>query len=122
MYNFVFWFFFRYFERRKRFRSVFVATSMVGVTLTIHLALIYLILSSLEVYKVKPWEGSYGSRKYLLIFAAIIFFLLLYLFYYKKNSKRILDKHQGEKFSNSKNIIKIILILVVPMIIFFALN
>lgn len=122
MYNFVFWFFYKYFEWRKRFRSAFVATSMVGVTMTIHLALINTILRSLGLYKVKPWEGPHSIRKYLLIFAAIIFFLLLYLLYYKNNSKAILEKHQDEKFSDVKNIIKIILILVVPMVIFFLIN
>jgi len=122
MYNFVFWFFYRYFEWRKRFRSVLVATSMVGVTMTIHLALINLILRAMGLYIMEPWEGPYGSRKYLLIFAALIFFLLLYLFYYKKNSQEILEKHKGEKFSDLKNVIKIMLILVVPLVFFFLIS
>ncbi len=122
MYNFVFWFFYRFFERRKRFKSVFVATSIVGLAMVLHLALIYSILRSLAVFKVDPWEGSYGKRKYLLMIAAVVFFLLVYLLYYKNNAKEILEQYQGKKFSSSKNVLKIILLLVAPLIILFTLG
>jgi hypothetical protein len=122
MYNFVFWFFYRFFEWRKRFRSVFVATSIVGLTMVLHLALIYSILRSLDLFIVDPWEGSYGRRKYLLIGGAIVFFLLVYLLYYRSNAKGILENYKDKQFSILKNVLIIVMLLVVPLIMIFILN
>ena len=122
MYNFVFWFFYKFFEWRKRFKSIFVAASIVGVTIIVHLVLVYSIIRNITGLKIQPFQGSYGSRKYVLMGIALVFFFFIYLVYSKANAKEILKKYQGNRFSNLKNVFLIIVILILPLVIVLLLN
>jgi hypothetical protein len=122
MYNFVFWFFYRFFEKRKKFRSVFVATSLVGLVILVHISLLYSILNFFSLFRIKSWQGSYGVIKYFLIGIVCIFFLIIYMVYYKRNARKILARYHGGKFSSPENVFKIVLLLVIPLIIVFVLS
>ena len=116
MYNFVFWFFYRFFEWRKGFQSSFIAGAMVVFTLAIHLLLLYGIVRNFTGIAFPYFSGSYGQRKLMLLPLVVVLFFILYFGYYKKYGDKILSKYGDKKFSKPKNIIFIILLLVVPLI------
>lgn len=121
MYNFVFWFFYKYFKWKDKDDSTLIPSAFVILTLTFHLML---ILSMLRYYTdinidLMPWGKSlnYGQRKYLGIPFVILLFFLVWFFYYRKRASKILAKYEGKKPFTIKNILLIILIMVMPLLI-----
>jgi hypothetical protein len=122
MYNFIFWFFYKFFEWRKGFQSFFISGTMVAFAVIIHLLLLYNILRYFTGFTIPYFSGNYGQRKLILLPMVIVLFFMLYFGYYKNKGEGILLKYEGKKFSNSKNIIFIIFLLVVPLIIVIKLS
>lgn len=122
MYNFVFWFFHKFFEWRKGFKSAFLASAMVGLTFIIHVLLAYALLRYFTGIHLGKVNGNYSDRKLLYSPFVIGIFLMTYFFYYKKKSQVILNKKENGNFSNPKNIFYILVILVIPLllVIFFT--
>ena len=121
MYNFVFWFFYKYFEWKDKDDSTFIPSAVVILTFTFHLILLFSLLRHFTDISIDliPWgkDLSYGQRKYLgMPFVMLLFFLVWY-FYYRKKSKAILAKYEGKNPFTVKNILLIILIMIVPLII-----
>ena len=121
MYNLIFWFFYKPFEWRKGFQSSFIAGAMAGLTLVIHLLLLYRILTYFIGFKLPYFTGNYGQRRLMLLPLVIIFFFILYFGYYKKKTGDILEKYKDKKFSKPKNIFLIILLIAVPLIVVIRL-
>ena len=119
MYNFVFWFFYKYFEWKSKDDSTFIPATLVIFSFIIHLFLIYSIYRYGTHTNPLEWGTglSYGQRKYLMFPFVILLFFLVWYFYYRKKSKAILSKFEGRKAFTVKNILLIILIMVVPLII-----
>lgn len=122
MYNFVFWFFYKFFEWRKGFKSSFLAAAMVGFAMEIHLALLYAIVRYFTGLSVGGLTGSYGQRRLILLPFAIAWCFIIYYIYYKKKAPDILEKYTNEHFSKTKNILFIILLLVVPLVVAIKLT
>jgi len=116
MYNFVFWFFYRFFEWRKGFQSSFLSASMVAFVLLIHLGLLYSIIRYFTGFSFTYLTGSYGQRKYMLLPFMLLLFFLVYLIFYKNRTTEVLEKYGDNKFSSAKNIVLVLLITVVPLI------
>ena len=118
MYNFVFWFFYKYFEWRKGFRSPSTAATMVGLTITVHLTFLYSLLRYISGFSIGSFGNwySYGQRKLMLLPLALLLYYLVYLFYYKKKTTSILEKYADEKFSAARNIFVVVCLLVVPLV------
>jgi hypothetical protein len=117
MYNFIFWFFYKFFEWRKGFKSAFIAGAMVGFALVIHLFLLYGIVRYATGFTLPYFSDSYGQRKLMLLPLAIVFFLIIYFGYYRKQAQKILSRYAGNKFSRPINILLIVLLLIVPLMI-----
>jgi len=112
----VFWFFYRFFEWRKRFRSSFIASAMVGITMIIHIAFLY---SAVRHFVGFPFERSnmnYGQRRLLLLPLVFLFLCLIYFLYYRKRAKVILEKKGGKRFSSISNILIISVLLILPLL------
>jgi hypothetical protein len=123
MYNFVFWFFYKFHQWRDKYDSVSLPSGAVMVTLIIHIGLVYSIFRFVNDSNPLGWGNnlSYGQRKYLMFPFGILSLVLIY-FYYRKKSKAILARYDGKKPFTVKNILLIILIMVVPLIIMIRLT
>ncbi|MCP9750046.1 hypothetical protein [Ferruginibacter sp. HRS2-29] len=117
MYNFVFWFFYKFFEWRKGFKSIFLSAAMVGLTVLIHLLLLYAVIRYFTNTTLGKLNGSYTDRKLLYSPFVIGIFLIVYFFYYRRKSEVVLNKKENDRFSRPINIFYIILILVVPLLL-----
>ena len=122
MYNFIFWFFYRFFEWRKGFESTFLASAMVGLTILIHLGLIHSIIRYFTGFTIGVFSNSYGHNRLILLPLVILWFIVLYFIYYKKNSDKILQKRNANKFSEPKHIILTIVLMVLPLLIAIKLT
>lgn len=124
MYNFIFWFFYKYFEWKNKDDSKFIPATLVIFTIVIHLFLLYSIYRFWTHTNALEWGTglSYGQRKFLIFPFLILIFFIVWYFYYRKKSKTILAKYEGKKPFTVKNILLIILIMVVPLIIAIRLT
>mgnify|MGYP006990010734 CR=1 FL=1 len=122
MYNFIFCFFYHFFERKKKFKSIFVATSIVGLAAGLHLVLLYSIIKKIIGFDFEFSVSTYGERKYFLIVFALVFFLILYFAYYRNKGQEILAECRGQQFLNIRNGAYIIAILFLPLIMILLLN
>ncbi len=123
MYNFIFWFFYKFHQWRDKYDSVSLPSGAVMVTLIIHIGLVYSVFRFFYQSNPLGWGNdlSYGQRKYLMFPFGILFLFLVY-FYYRRKSKAILAKYEGKKPFTIKNILLIVLIMVVPLIIAIRLT
>ncbi|OQP64204.1 hypothetical protein A4R26_33735 [Niastella populi] len=117
MYNFVFWFFYKFFEWRKKFKSPFLPASMVGLTMIIHLGLIHAFLRYFTGFNIGVISNKYGYNRLILLPIVLLWFFLVYQLYYKKRSDEILKHYSESCFYSLKNILYIILVIVVPLIV-----
>lgn len=122
MYNFVFWFFYKFFEWRKKFKSVFLASAVVGLAIIIHVMLLYNIVRFFTGFNFEMMYRSYDDRKIILLPFVLGLYLIIYFGYYKIKSEYILEKHKLKKISSPLNIIYIFLILAVPLLIAIKFN
>lgn len=124
MYNFVFWFFYKFYEWKDKDDSTLIPTAPAVITGLIHLFLLYSIYRFSTHTNPLEWGTglSYGQRKYLMFPFVILLFFLVWYFYYRKKSKAILSKYEGKKPFTIRNILLIILIMVVPLIIAIRLT
>jgi len=122
MYNFIFWFFYRFFEWRKGFQSSFLACAMVSLALVIHISLAYQVLSYFAGVKLPYLSGSYGQRRLILMPLVIILFFILYFIYFRRKAADILERYSGKSFSKPINIIFIALLLIFPIFIIVKLS
>lgn len=122
MYNFVFWFFYRYFEKNQKLRSVFVATSIVGLSIVLHVTMLYCIARSLGLFSIPVSNAPFGTRKYYMISIAIAFFAALYFGYYKRNGPKILKTYNGKELWTVRSVGFIALFIILPLIMIFLLS
>lgn len=126
MYNFIFWFFYKYFEWKDKDDSIFIPSAVVILTLTFHSILLFSLLRYFNIINIDllPWgkDLSYGQRKYIGIPFIILLFFLVWYFYYRRKSKAILSRYGDKKPFTVKNILLVILIMVVPLIIAIRLT
>jgi hypothetical protein len=122
MYNFIFWFFYRFFEWRKGFQSVFLSSAMAGLAMLMHLLLGYCLLRYFGLIPISTFTETYTQRKLIILPFVLIFFVILYYGYYKNHAHNILEKRPREKFSRPVNILYMTLILVVPLLIAIRLT
>lgn len=126
MYNFIFWFFYKYFEWKDRDDSTFIPSAVVILTLIFHSILLFSLLRHFNIINIDllPWgkDLSYGQRKYIGIPFIILLFFLVWYFYYRRKSKAILSSYEGKKPFTVKNILLVILIMVIPLIIAIRLT
>lgn len=122
MYNFIFWFFYKFFEWRKGFKSSFIASAMVGLTILIHLGLIHSIVRYLTGFTIGVFSNSYGYNRLILLPLVFLWFFIVYQLCYKKRASQILEGRKENKFSKPKNIIFVVALIVVPLLLSIKLT
>lgn len=120
MYNFVFWFFYKYFEWKDNDSFSFIPAGIVALAIEMHVFLLYSFIRYFTGFGFGISKTSYG--KLFFIPFILVLWLFVYFIYYRDNANRILDNKKDQKFSTPRNILYIVLILVVPLllVIFFT--
>lgn len=124
MYNFIFWFFYKYFEWKDKDDSTFIPSALVIFSFIIHLFFFYSVYRISTHSNPLEWGSglSYGQRKYLGFPFVMLLFFIIWYFYYRKKARQILSKYEGKKALTAKNIVLVLLIMVVPLIIAIKLT
>lgn len=116
MYNFLFWFFYKFFEWRKGFKSTFLSASMVGLAIIVHLGLLHAILRYLTGFNIGVFSNHYGYNRLILLPIVITWFFIMFQVY-KRISNDILRRYNEKYNLNFKTTFYVALILIVPLII-----
>lgn len=123
MYNFFFWFFYKYFEWKDKTDLSFTPSSIVVLIINIHLGFIYSVYIYLYGERLISQDNLpyYYSK---LLIAPFIFsaFFLIWYFYYRRKKEEILKKYEGRKVFTVKNIIIVLFFTVLPLIFIIRLN
>lgn len=122
MYNFIFWFFYRFNESKNGFKSVSSAAWVVGIAIIIHLSLIHSITRYFTGFTIGTFSEKYAYNKLVLLPFVILFCASLYWFYYKKRGDEILSKYENKSFSTPRNILLILAFMVIPVITLIILT
>ena len=123
MYNFIFYFIYRAKIKADGKRLTrYSASLIVGIYIGVHIGLLYAITRFILCYY---WQfsiaqsntNSSGSNNFNYL-AGIVLIFLCYKYFNEKRVIKILDKYEGiEKFYSLKNILKFILLFIVPLLI-----
>lgn len=124
MYKFVYWFFYEFFIWRKGFESSFVASSIVGLAIVLHLVLIYSLVKQFTGWTVTPFlvNFEYGVRKWVMILSILPLFFALDFLYFRRRKDAILDEYREQEPFSTKNIAFILLLMLMPLVMIFVLN
>lgn len=117
MYNFIFWFFYKFFEWRKGFKSSFIASAMVGLTILIHVGLIHSIIRYFTGFTSGVFNNNYGYNRLILLPLVFLWFIIIYQLCYKKMTSQILERRKENEISEPKNIIFVVGLIVVPLLL-----
>jgi len=122
MYNFIFWFFYKFFEWRDKYKSPFLSSAMVGLVIVIHLSVIYSVIRYLSGYTVGMPSDKYAYNKLILLPFVILLFFFIYKFYYKKREQEILTRFGDRNAFSVRNILIVVFVIVVPLMIAIRLT
>ncbi len=118
MYNFIYWFFFKFYEWKDKSDSTFLPSCASTVALEIHVLLIYSIMRYSSVVSYVDYGNlSYSDRKYLFLPFALLLFLVTWFFYYRRRHIAIMKKFDAKKPFTFLNITLVILIFAVPLLV-----
>lgn len=121
MYNFIFYFFYKYFESRKDFSPRFSALCAVAGTQFIHSFFIVTAIKHFFKINILPTAFSQSYMINKLYWGPILAIWLLFVFFYYRKDRvvHILEERDklGEKVFTFKNIATIILAIGVPLIL-----
>jgi hypothetical protein len=118
MYDFVFWFFYMFFSKKRNDDSSFTPACMVGVAIVFHAGMIFAIQRYFTGIDIE-WKRdlSYGQRKHFFLPMILLFLVAIWLVFYRKRKATIINKYNDKEPFTSKNYILIAFIFVVPLII-----
>jgi len=116
MYNFIFWFFYKFFEWRDKYKSPFLAASMVGFVVVIHLSAVYAVFRYFSGSTISLFSDNYAYNRLMLLPIVILFFFIVYRLYYKKKVDEILAKFDERNPFSVKNIAIVVLLIIVPLL------
>lgn len=122
MYNFIFWFIYKFFEKRQDIKSIFLASSFTALVILIHLLLLFCIVTILSGTSIQSMQGSYVQRKAILFPFVFLFFIMIYFAYYKWNSLRILSKYEKRDPFSSNNFSVFFVVSILPLILVLILS
>jgi hypothetical protein len=119
VYSFIFYFFYKYFERRKDSTPRYRAILSVATTIGFHLFCLISIAKYVLDVTIPKFNDEYLINKLYLMPFALLLILLVYLYYNKKRTEEIIELKEKvvEKVFTIKSIISTILIICVPVII-----
>lgn len=116
MYNLVFWFFYRYFEKYKGYKSPFLSAAAVVTALIIHLGLIHSIIRYFTGFNIGTFSTDYTTNKFILLPIVFLAFFICFKLYYQSRTRVILEKYENKNPFSLTNILLILIIMVVPII------
>ena len=124
IYNFIYCFFYNYWEKRATDGRV-VGSAFIVFTLLIHFLFIAELIQSIagiQLFSIKSF-GTYAENKAIYFLFCIPFWIIIALFYNRKRTKRLL-KIYNPKYSASgnKNILRVVFYIFLPMILLIILS
>ena len=123
IYNFIYCFFYKFWEKRGNDGRIVGAGHILGV-LIIHILLIAEIIQGTIGYKLiyLPNFGEQGQNKTIYFVLAVPLWIVFWIFYNRERTKRLLKEyHQKYGEAGSKNTLKILLYVVLPAILLIIL-
>lgn len=119
MYNFIFYFFYKYFEKTKDFSPRFSAICATAGAQFIHVFFLLSLLKYLFQFDIPRFNESYGINKLYLSPFFIIWLIVVYFYYKRDRVNSILEERDklSEKVFTFKRIATIILVIGVPLIL-----
>jgi len=94
MYDFIYWFSFKFFEWRKGFKSSSLSSAMVGLSIASHFLFIHSIVRYFTGWNLGTFSNNYTINKLILLPLAFCFFLLLTNFFIRCEKKKYLKSMQ----------------------------
>jgi hypothetical protein len=119
MYNFIFYFFYKYFQTTNDLTPRFRAILAVAISIGFHLFCLVSILKYLLNFTIVRFDERYLINKFYLMPFALLFILLVYLSFNKKRTDEIikLEDDKGKNMLTLKYIVSIIMIISFPVIL-----
>jgi hypothetical protein len=120
MYNFIFSFFYRYFNKRNDLTPRFSAALAVALTVFFHLFLFANLITFFTDINLagKPFSQDYSINKLYLMPFGIVYVYSFVFFYNRKRAMAILSKYPTNyKWISVKNILLILLIMIMPFLL-----
>lgn len=118
MYNFIFYFYYKYFKKRNDFDPIFSAKVGLTSTIAFHIFFLLVIFKYFLDVSIPRFHESYAINKAYLIPVVILQLIIVLVIYNKKRTRRIIQQYElEEKIFSIKNILFIIFINVFPLLI-----
>ena len=118
MYNFIFYFFYKYFEKTRDSTPKYRAILTVAVTIGFHLFFIISIVKYVFDITIPRFDESYFFNKLYMMPFALLLILFIYLYYNQNRINKILGHYNNEeKVFTFKNVATIIFVIIVPLIL-----
>jgi hypothetical protein len=120
MYNFIFSFFYWYFNKRNDITPRFSAALTVALTVFFHLFLFANIITFFTGINLagKPFSQDYSTNKLYLMPFGLVYVYSFVFFYNRKRTMAILSKYPTNyNWISVKNILLILLIMIVPFLL-----
>lgn len=123
IYNFIYCYFHKFWEKRSNDGRI-VGSAHVLFSVFIHILLIAEIIRNITGVNVisLPGFGTYGRNKTIYLFLSIPFWIGFWFFYNRERTKHLLKDYQqiyGE--AGRKNLIKVILYFILPIVLLITL-
>ena len=117
MYNFIFWFFYRFWEKRGNDGRI-IGAAHVLFSLLVHIGLIMEVVHWVWHYKVMnfPDQGTYGRNKSVLFFLMVPIWIILWFYFNRARTNRLLTLYDTKYKEKSLQIsLYIILFFILPL-------
>lgn len=117
MYNFIFAYFYKFYEWRKGFQSISISSLMVALSIVIHLGFIHSIVRYSTGFNIGKMSESHVLNKLAMFLFLFSLVYILYSFYYKRNATNVLLQYKDLKISSLPKITLVLIIMLVPLVL-----
>ena len=124
IYNFIYCFFYNYWEKRATDGRV-VGSAALVFTLVIHvlfIAELIQLIAGIQLFSIKSF-GTYEENKIIYFLFGIPFWIITALYYNRKRTKRLLKKYYQKYGSKGGvNSLRVVFYIILPMILLILLS
>lgn len=109
MYDFIYWFSFKFFDWRKGFKSSSLSSAMGRLSIASHFLFIHSIVRYFTGWNLGTFSNNYTINKLILLPLAFCFFFIIDKFFYSARKEKILKKYADKEPILVSNILLYIL-------------
>ncbi|NIG55313.1 hypothetical protein [Chitinophaga sp. Cy-1792] len=117
MFDFMFWFLYKYFEKKNGYKSVFQPATFVTLSVGLFIALGFALIRLFTGWYVGSFSRDYETNKLCLAPFVLGFLAVLYFLYFKPQAARILLKYQEREWNTTANKLVVLALLIVPLVL-----